>query len=345
MPMQRCSLRGAALKKLLIVLLVVAGAVAGAVHFMTDMPGTQGRGAPPMLDAEEEALATRLHDHVYFFARDIGVRNTGAFAKMGLAGQEVEALLRRARLTVKLEAVTAGNRSATLFTADVPGTVKPEEIVLVGTHYDSPRSSPGADCNASGTAVALELARKFASAPCERTLRFAFFALSESPFAGTAGQGAHQYAVRCKERNETIVAAVLLEGLGNFSDADGSQSVPFPLNTVFPDEGNFLAFLGDFRSRELVRTCVAEFRAAGRLPAYGCLLPSLVPGFHGSDAMAMAREGIRAVLVTDTGTLRSDAYGDASDTPDRLDYARMARACTALRRVIEALGRQGRLAP
>lgn len=333
------------MKKLLLFLLAVSGVVAATVFFMTDMPGTQGTGTLAVLDPEEEDLAARLHEHVYLFARDIGVRNVGTFVKANQAGGEVDLALRRLRLDVKVESATAAGKLAALYIADVPGTSKPEEIVLVGTHYDSPRSSPGADCNASGVAVGLELARKFASAPCDRTLRFAFFSMSESPFAATAAQGAHQYALRCKERNENIVAAVLLEGLGHFSDEKGSQSVPFPLNTVFPDQANFLAFLGDFRSRELVRTCVSEFRAAGRLPGYGCLLPGLIPGFHGSDAMAIAREGFRAVLVTDTGTLRSDDYGEASDTPDRLDYERMARACNGLARVVEALGRQGRLSP
>lgn len=334
------------MKKFLVFLLVVSGLVAGAVAFMTSMPGTPNRGALPVLSDDEESAAERMRDRVFTLARDIGVRNVSGFVKLGLAGEEVQAELRRLRLDVKLESVTGAGKLATLFIAEIKGSTKPDEIVLIGSHYDSPRSSPGADCNASGTAVALELARTFSrGSPCDRTLRFAFFSMSEAPFAATNAQGAHQYALRCVERKENIVAAVVLEGLGNFSDTPGSQSVPFPLNTVFPNTADFIAFLGDFRARDLVRRSVAEFRAAGRMPGYGCLLPSLVPGFHGTDAMALAREGITSVLVTDTGHLRTDTYGDVSDTPDRLDYSRMARVCTGLTRVIESLARGARSAP
>jgi len=318
---------------------------AGFVWYLTDVPGTKSIGAPTALTSEEEDLRDVLQSHVVKLSRDIGSRSNSDPSRLAQAAGYVEDSLRRTGLELRRETIEASGRSALNLIADLRGTTKPGEIVLVGTHFDTPRNSPGADCNATGVAVAIELAKRLSSNGSERTLRFAFFSLSESPFAGTDGQGAFQHAKKCAEKQEKIVAAIMLEGLGSYSDVEGSQSVPFPFGFSYPSKGNFVAFLSDVNSRDLLRQVVARFRASSRMPSEGCALPGLFPGFSGTDAAAFSRGGFPAVLVTDTGIERNPEYGRPSDTHDRLDYGRMARAALGIEATVAALSRSNAGAP
>jgi Zn-dependent M28 family amino/carboxypeptidase len=56
-----------------------------------------------------------------------------------------------------------------------------------------------------------------------------------------------------------------------------------------------------------------------------------------SDHWAFWREGFRAVMVTDTAPFRYRAYHTARDTPDKLDYERMAMVVVGLAEVVRDL--------
>jgi len=86
------------------------------------------------------------------------------------------------------------------------GTVRPDEIVVVGGHYDSVPRSPGANDNASGTASVLEVARALASIPTPRTVQFVLFAAEELGLFGSAAFVA--------ERRQGVVAMVNLDMVG-----------------------------------------------------------------------------------------------------------------------------------
>ena len=62
-----------------------------------------------------------------------------------------------------------------------PGKAKPDEIILIGAHYDTVPGSPGANDNASGVAALLELSRGFALRTPGRSVRFVGF-VEEAPF-------------------------------------------------------------------------------------------------------------------------------------------------------------------
>src|SRR5207302_4662143 len=64
----------------------------------------------------------------------------------------------------------------------VPGTTRPQEIVVIGAHYDSVRGAPGANDNGTGVAAVLELARMFKDVKPARTVRFVMFVNEEPPF-------------------------------------------------------------------------------------------------------------------------------------------------------------------
>ncbi len=88
------------------------------------------------------------------------------------------------------------------------GCETPEEIVIIGGHYDSisddPLSlAPGAEDNASGTACAMAAARAFRNLSFDRTVRYVAFGDEEF---GLNGSGA--YAEYCAAKGEKIVAVL-----------------------------------------------------------------------------------------------------------------------------------------
>ena len=69
--------------------------------------------------------------------------------------------------------------------ATLRGTVNPELLYVVSSHFDSVERGPGTDDDTSGTCALLEAARLLAGKPQAATIKFAWFTGEE---AGTAGQ-------------------------------------------------------------------------------------------------------------------------------------------------------------
>ena len=65
--------------------------------------------------------------------------------------------------------------------------------------------------------------------------------------------GSAFYAARCRDRKEKIMGMLSLETIGYYSDEPGSQHYPFPFSMFYPDTANFIGFVGNIRSRQLVR--------------------------------------------------------------------------------------------
>jgi Zn-dependent M28 family amino/carboxypeptidase len=200
------------------------------------------------------------------------------------------------------------------------------------------RGSPGANDNGSGAAATLALARRVAGRNLPRTVRLVAFVNEEAGAFKTEAMGSLVYARQCRERNEKIVAMLSLETIGYYSTEPNSQSYPLPgLGALYPTTGNFIAFVGNFGSRALVRDVVGSFRKHARFPSEGAALPSAVPGIDWSDHWSFWQNGYPALMVTDTAPFRYPYYHLAQDTPDKLDYDRMARVVAGLRYVIEEL--------
>jgi Zn-dependent M28 family amino/carboxypeptidase len=219
------------------------------------------------------------------------------------------------------------------------GTERPDEIVIVGGHYDSVEGTPGADDNASGTAAVLELARLLREETFPRTIRFVAFANEEPPFFGTGRMGSAHYAARSADLHENIVAMISLETVGYFQDNPESQGYPAPFNFFYPDVGNFIGFVGNLPSRGLVRRSLATFRDAVQFPSEGVAAPEQIPGVWWSDHSPFWTHGFKAIMITDTAPFRNPHYHQSTDTPDRLDYDRMARVVTGVAAVVRQLAR------
>jgi hypothetical protein len=112
---------------------------------------------------------------------------------------------------------------------------------------------------------------------------------------------------------------------------------PPPLGYLYPDRGDFIAFVGNLSSRSLTRDAVRAFRSSVALPSEGAALPGWVPGVGWSDQWAFWQVGYPGVMVTDTAPFRNPSYHTMNDAPETLDYPRFARVVAGLEKVVEAL--------
>lgn len=315
-------------------------AAIGAIGcWMTSMPSRSFTGALPAGDAGLAATAARLRADVATLAADIGERNTRHPEALERAARHMETSLASAGLVPTKEPFRAAGQEVRNVIAERRGARSPEEIVLVGAHYDSAPGTPGADDNASGSAVLLELARVFATRAPGRTLRLVAFVNEEPPFFQTEEMGSLVNARACRSRGEHVVAMLALETMGYFVDEEGSQRYPPPLSMAYPSRGDFIAFVGDLGSRGLVRDVVRSFRAQASFPSEGAALPGWLPGVGWSDHWSYWQVGYPGVMVTDTAPFRLPHYHEPSDHPDVVDHQRLARVTRGLVGVIDHLTR------
>jgi Zn-dependent M28 family amino/carboxypeptidase len=280
-----------------------------------------------------EALRTRVR----MLAGTIGERNAFRPGALHAAAAFIADEWRSQGYTVIPQTyVAAGVRSSNL-EVQRAGRRRTREIVLVGAHYDSVIGSPGADDNASGIAVLLELSRRFVEVEPACTVRFVAFVNEEPPFFLTRAMGSRVYAAAARGRGDQIVLMISLESLGYYCDAPGSQHYPPLLGLCYPSRGDFIAFVSNLRSRRALRSLVARFREHSDFPVEHLAAPALLPGVGWSDHLAFWRAGYRAVMITDTAFYRYPYYHTAEDLPDRLDYGAMARVVDGLSRSMAAL--------
>lgn len=301
------------------------------------MPGESYRGEPPTLSEQERELRDRLRRHVEQLAGDIGERNASKRAGLEKARDYIAEQFRlsgyepglrgfqyRGQGFDNVEAVLAAGSSG--------------ESLVVGAHYDTVPGSPGANDNASGVAALLELARALKGRDLPLSVRFVAFPNEEAPYFNTGeGMGSVAYAKRFADPAREIRGMLSLESIGFYSDVPGSQEYPPLVGNFYPDEGNFIAFVGNLRSRSLVREAVRAFRSVATIPSEGAALPSWVAGVSWSDHRSFWEVGVPALMVTDTAPFRDPHYHLPTDTPERLDYEAMARVVQGLEHVIVAL--------
>lgn len=320
----------------LVVAVVLASAGFLGWIFMIRMPGRSHTGPLAALSPDERALAAELERDVREIAGRIGERSVRRPRALAEASEYVEVRLRETGLRVRRLLVPA--LSADNVETELAGSDPAAGMIVVGAHYDSVQDCPGANDNGTGVAAMLALARRFAKTHPARTLRFVAFPGEEPPTFDTDAMGSVAYARACRANGETVAAMLSLETLGCYSDAPGSQKFPLPLlGLVYPNRGDFLTFVGNLSSASLVRRAIGAFREHARFPSEGAALPSWVPGVGWSDHASFWKEGYPAIMVTDTAPFRYPHYHLPTDTPDRVDYERLARVVHGLAAVVEQI--------
>lgn len=305
----------------------------------TTTPGKNPRGPAGAGTDTDAALRDTLRADVELFAGRIGERNTRYPEALEQAAKEIQSRFERYGYQVRAIEYEVSGRDGPMkvrnLEVELRGSRKPDEVVVVGAHYDSAPATPGADDNASGVAALLALAGQFAGTKPARTLKLVAFVNEESPYFMTDQMGSAIYARDLKQRRTNVVAMFSLETIGYFSDAPGSQQYPFPLSAVYPSTGNFIGIVGNVGSAALVRRSVEHFREKATVPSEGAALPGGVTGVGWSDQWAFWREGYPGVMVTDTAPFRNPNYHELSDVPRTLDYERLMQVVRGLHHVIQ----------
>lgn len=282
-----------------------------------------------------------LEAHVKALAGEIGERNVFRPAALQAAADYIGSQWRGQGYQVVPHVYeTRGMRCANL-EIERKGKVHSHAILLIGAHYDSVVGSPGANDNGSGVAAMLEISRLFAAVEPAMTVRFVAFVNEEPPFFFWKDMGSLVYAEQAKVRGDDIRLMVSLETIGCYSDARGSQGYPALLRFFYPERGNFIAFVSNFQSRRALNRVAAAFRAHSDFPAEHAAAFSWLPGVAWSDHYSFWRQGYRALMVTDTAFYRYPYYHTAEDTPDKLDYPRLAEVTEGLWRTFVSLAAGG----
>lgn len=301
------------------------------------MPESSYQGQLPPLQPEEISLQKSLQKDLQKLAVEIGVRNYSQYQKLNNTKDFLIASLTQADYEIKQQEYKINDKYYYNIEVEKKGITKPEEIIVVGGHYDSAFTSPGANDNGTGAVATLELAKMFAHKKTNRTIRFIEFTNEEPPFFWTEKMGSFVYVKNLHKLNEKVVAMLSLETMGYFSEQAGSQKYPFPVGLFYPNQGNFISFIGNLKSSNLVKKSVAAFRHNVEFPSQGTALPGFIPGVGWSDQWSFWQQGYPGIMVTDTAPYRYQHYHTVDDTIDKIDFDKFARVVNGLVNVIADL--------
>ncbi len=317
----------------LLIVLPVAG-----VLWMTSVPGHSHQGPLPPLAPEQAQLATRLQEHVRAVASK--PHNVGYPRELEQAAAYIEEQLSGMGYPVHRQAFQAGGQEVRNIEVVIEptATVTRAKTLVVGAHYDSYFHAPGANDNGTGVAGVIELARLLSDlrGRSPMRIRLVLFVNEEPPFFKTELMGSLVYARSLKASGEPVHGMFSLETLGFYSDKEHSQHYPPPLGLLYPTKGNFVAFVGLISSRSFVRQTVGSFRERVAFPSVGGTAPGFIPGIDWSDHWSFEQVGIPALMITDTAPFRYPHYHTSADSPDKVDYERLARVVSGLEAVIRS---------
>lgn len=225
----------------------------------------------------------------------------------------------------------------------IAGDPDPRGYYLLGAHFDTVAGTPGADDNASGVAVLLEVARLTQGDPTHKPWAFVGFTTEEPPVFFTPYMGSRVYAKRARKNRENLLGMLCLESVGYFVDEPDSQYIPLPLKFLgYSTTGNYLGLVGNRPSRPLLNELERALRAGCSLPMATLTVPlggSLIPETRLSDHANFWDEGFRAVMLTDTAFLRNPNYHAPTDTIDTLDLDAMVELTLGLAHFVREAGK------
>jgi hypothetical protein len=198
------------------------------------------------------------------------------------------------------------------------GSTAPDDIVLIGAHYDHIPDCHGADDNATGVAAALEIARVLAGAPLDRTVMVACWDEEELGLVGSAA-----FAAQAAQDGTDIVINFNFDMIGFSSSEPGSQEIPAGLDLAFPDayaeieanefRGDFIAMMANAGAAAAAEDFLAQADRVGlrggllALPA-GTETADLFADLRRSDHASFWDQGYAALFLTDSGEFRNPNY-------------------------------------
>jgi len=259
------------------------------------------------------------------------------YPKLEQAAQYIEREFQKIGWDVKEDTFEWEGRSYKNIVAEKKGMTSPHRVFILGAHYDTVPGSPGADDNASAIAVLLEVARNIQTAPLDGTVRLIAFSLEEYNFVGST-----HYVEKFQRGEEEILGMISLEMVGFTGPR---QDYPPYLNPkYYPNVGDFIAIIGNERSKELLEKVCRSFKTNIRqLPLEFLIVPGNGEGMEEvrlSDHSTFWDHGFPALLVTDTSFLRNPNYHLPSDSMETLDFEFMQNVAVGIYYSVIELAKQ-----
>ena len=288
-----------------------------------------------MANSELEILRQALQEHVHALAVDIGPRTPSISGSLVRAANYIHSVFEDAGLSVRGQNYPYQDQRVTNVLATTPRNIGASAYYVVGAHYDTVPSTPGADDNASAVAVMLGLAGRLRQTRLKAPILFAAFTLEEPPAYLTGHQGSRIFVRSCQNNGDSVLGAIILEMVGYTAPR---QNYPFLRRWPgYPAQGNFIGVIGNWRSLRFGRAVERGLRKNRDLPVESLFLPfdgRILPETRLSDHASFWDAGLPALMVTDTAFFRNPNYHLPSDTIDTLDFTFMAELVKSLELVL-----------
>ncbi|MCK7583568.1 MAG: M20/M25/M40 family metallo-hydrolase [Chromatiales bacterium] len=258
------------------------------------------------------------HPHTGMLRYEPGAPEIPAAAVATADADRLSALLREepdALVTLALDCRNEGRVVSANAVGEIPGSERPEEIVLVGGHLDSWDLAVGAHDDAAGCAAALEalaLLRDLGLRP-KRTVRAVFF--MDEEFGGTGGRA---YAASPRRKGER------------------------PSSPPNPDRGGFVPVglaVGRPGSKALERMAALRdlLRPLG--------VASVGPGGGGVDVAPLVAQGAEPAAVLPNAQPYFDVHHSALDTAASVHPRELELQAILLAVLAYVLAQEGTAAP
>ena len=291
-------------------------------------------------DMEKDEIRRRLQQHLQYLSVDLGerciFRPQNLKAAEDYVTREFEALgYPVQRQTFICQRVEVANVIA--------GHPDPQGYYLLGAHFDTVAGTPGADDNASGVAVLLEVSRLARETPTFKPWAFVGFTTEEPPAYFTPYMGSRVYAKQARKNRENLLGMLCLESVGYFVQEPNSQEIPLALKFLgYSTTGNYLGLVANWHSRPLLQKLERAFQAGSSLPVSSLAVPLggvFIPETRLSDHANFWDEGYQAVMLTDTAFLRNPNYHGPEDTLDTLNLDAMVDLTLGLAHFVKEAGK------
>jgi len=294
-----------------------------------------------ILEHTLQHIKENLFDHVVHLSEIIGPRHVSCISSLNQAANYINKIMTQYHLPPQRQTYLVENNPVCNLIVEKTGWKYPEEIFVIGAHYDTVFDSPGADDNASGVAAVLELLRMLRDYANQRTLRFIAFTLEEPPFFDTDLMGSTVYARQCRHNGENIIGMMSLEMLGYYTDAPMSQQYPVKeMTMIYPERGNFIGIVGNRRSESLTRFFSKSLKETNMIKLETLVADLPAPGIDLSDHASFWQQGYPAFMVTDTAFYRFPLYHTAEDRIGHLNFKKFSRLVYGLTIAVKKLDGQ-----
>lgn len=308
--------------------LFFAGAACLLAYLFFSRPAISQTPAPAVTQAEY------LRRHVNFLTGLEPARNHANVGSLDRAADYIADKLRETGGAVRLQEFTVDGAGYKNVIASFPGQSRSR--ILIGAHYDVAGDQPGADDNASGVAVLLELAFLIKEGRAELPLLphpvdLVAFSLEEPPYFRTEHMGSAIHAKSLAREKVDLEVMIALDCVGYYTDSPGSQNFPVPgMSFLYPDRGNFIGVIGKTGQGSLVKRVKRLLKRRIQFPVESITAPALLSGVDFSDHLNYWKHDYPALMISDTALYRNHNYHRPGDRPETLDYDKMSQLANGL---------------